>query len=142
MSNIDAVRAYLERMDDNDSAGAAAVWAPEFEHVSPFGRIADRAELRGLVDAFNAGFPGMVHTIERSWETGDVVVVEGRWTGTQTGPLSLPDGSVLPATGRTAEFPWCGIGRVEAGLLKSVHVYFDTLSFMAQLGPVPAASAA
>jgi ketosteroid isomerase-like protein len=142
MSNVDVVRAYFAAMDANDSNAATAAWAPDFEHVSPFGRITDRDALRGLVDAFNVAFPGMVHSLDRVIEVDDVVVLEGRWTGTHTGELNLPDGSTLPATGRTADFPWCGIGRVEAGLIASTHVYFDTMSLMAQLGLVPQSDAA
>ena len=140
MSNTDTISGYMANLDAGDIAGAQKHFAPEFEFVSPFGTITDLEGHAGLGEAFKSSFSGMDHQVDDAWEVEDVVFVEGTWRGTNTGPLALPDGTVLPSTGKFVEFPWAGVGRVEAGLLTSLHIYFDVASFMSQLGLMPAAA--
>jgi len=140
MSNADAIRAYLSKVDANDGAGARTHFAPDFEFVTPFGKITTAEDHEQLAQTFNAAFPGMAHIVDAAWELDDVVFIEGTWRGTQTGPMMLPTGDQLPPTGVTVEFGWAGIARLDAGLMTSVHVYFDVASFLGQLGLVPAAA--
>src|SRR5436190_13655902 len=115
MSNTDIVISYLAKLDAGDVEGAQKRFAPEFEFVSPFGAITDRQSHTGLAEGFNNAFPDQTHGVDRSWELEDAVIVEGTWRGVNTGPLALPDGTVVPATGKSVVFAWAGIGHVEAG---------------------------
>jgi steroid delta-isomerase-like uncharacterized protein len=68
--------------------------------------------------------------------TGDIVVIEVTWQGTQTGPLQGPRGTV-PATGKqqTTRSSW--IMNFDGGKIKESRNYFDMLSFLQQLGVLP-----
>ena len=69
-------------------------------------------------------------------DTGDAIVVEGRFTGTHTAPLMSPQGEI-PATGNTIDLHFADIFRVEGDEVVWHHVYFDRLQFMEQLGLMP-----
>ena len=81
-------------------------------------------------------------TIHRIIREGNVVVVEYTLTGTNTGPLRLPTGEVLPATNKRVTFPAVDIWTFEGGKAVSQHLYFDRFSVLAQLGLMPAPAGA
>jgi steroid delta-isomerase-like uncharacterized protein len=68
--------------------------------------------------------------------SGDTAVIEGLYTGTNTGPFGP-----FPATGRTVSMPWANVYRFNgAGKIIGVSAYHDTLLLMTQLGhaePLP-----
>lgn len=64
-------------------------------------------------------------------------VLEGRFTGTHTGPLRVPTGEI-PATGRSVDVRFCEVHRVDGGKIVDSHLYFDQLDMLTQLGQVPA----
>src|SRR5436190_210480 len=98
MSNADIVTDYMAKVDNDDPAGAQRHFAPGFEFVTPFGPVTEREGHSAMVNGFNTAFPDMRHVIDEAWEQGDVVFVEGTWHGMNTGPFTLPDGTVVPAT--------------------------------------------
>jgi hypothetical protein len=49
--------------------------------------------------------------VERVFEVGDTVIVEGRFTGTNSGPLPGPDGDLAPS-GRTVDLPFADFARI------------------------------
>jgi predicted ester cyclase len=64
------------------------------------------------------------------------VAAEVVWRGVNDGALHTPMGD-LPPTGRTIEIPFSLWFSIEAGLIKTAHVYMDAMSFAAQLGLIP-----
>ncbi len=77
--------------------------------------------------------PDVKGTIGGAISAGNTAVLEVSWTGTQTGPLEGPNGTI-PATGRqqTTRSGW--ILEFDDGKLKQSRHYFDMLSVMQQLG--------
>lgn len=65
---------------------------------------------------------------------GDSVAFEMTWTGTHEGPLLLPDGFELPATGRTVSFSVAVMLEMAEGLILRERQYYDNLSILDQLG--------
>ncbi len=86
--------------------------------------------------AWAAAVPDGRHTITRCVQDGDDAAIEGYFRGTHSGPLPSPQGPI-PATGRQFELRFCGLGRVRGDRISEVHVYFDSMSIMTQLGLVP-----
>ncbi len=82
-----------------------------------------------------SGFSGLTSVVT----AGDVVTLEGVWSGTQTGPMATAQSELGPS-GRTASVAFAAVVRTRGDLIASVHVYVDQLSFMIQLGLVPAAA--
>ena len=62
---------------------------------------------------------------------------EWTWAGTHRGPLTLPDGTEVPATGKRAEATGAEIVRFRDGKVVEHNLYFDNLAAMAQLGLLP-----
>jgi predicted ester cyclase len=87
---------------------------------------------------FNA-FPGYQMKITNIVESGDWVVVESRFCGTNTGPLVDPGGSI-PATDVKA--PSVDVFEVWGGKIVAHRGSFDNLDPMAQLAVVLAGAAA
>ena len=67
---------------------------------------------------------------------GDWVAVEFGATGTHTGPLMTPNGTV-PPTGRAISLNVCEIHEWKNGKLTRIVNYQDAMSLMAQLGLLP-----
>lgn len=81
--------------------------------------------------------PGNQVRISVLIEVGDTVAEEGVVEGTNTGPLTAPDGSQIPATGRDFTIPFAALHTVRDGKITSSRYYWDGMGFMAQLGLLP-----
>jgi ketosteroid isomerase-like protein len=69
----------------------------------------------------------------------DVAVEEGVFTGTHTGMLHSPTGTV-PPTGRAVTVDYIQVLRFRAGEHVSFNLMFDRLQMLEQLGLLPAAA--
>lgn len=131
----------LELTDRHDWAGREALLTPDCDFRTPAGVARGRAATTAYSQPFMTAFPDGRHLIDLITAGDDVAVVEGSWVATHTGPLSTPGGDV-PATGTEITLPFVLVAQVEGELIASLHVYFDQLSFLAQLGLVPQPAAA
>ncbi len=96
-----------------------------------------RAAIRQTWGSFLTAFPDDSPKIERIVGEGDTVVIEFSSSGTHSGPLALPSGETLPATGRTVEISGISITDVRNGRIRRETFYWDGLSFLTQLGLIP-----
>ena len=87
--------------------------------------------------AFTDAFPDLRFRLERSFGEGDWVCGEGIGTGTHRGPLPGPDGQTIPATNKTIRLKFAATQKLEGGEVTEVHVYFDRLEMVTQLGIKP-----
>ena len=76
-------------------------------------------------------------TVDREYIAGSVVVQEGTFTGTHTGNLTAPDGTVIPPTGSSISGPYVDTLVVEGDLIASDRLYYDRLDIFEQLGLIP-----
>lgn len=134
-------RRALDLTDRQDWAAREALLTADCEFVTPSGAMHGPAAMTAYSEAFLGAFPGARHQADRIACEGDVAVVEGVWVGTHEGTLVTPDGEV-PATGRTIRLPFVMILVASGDLVASLHVYFDQLSFLGQLGLLPQPQAA
>jgi steroid delta-isomerase-like uncharacterized protein len=134
----------LQRMLDTHYAGvnagdidaALSVFDPDCEIVTPDGPMRGVAAQRALGEAFRTAAPDNQLKALRTFESGDTIVVEGVYTGTHTGPLVGPNGTV-PATGRAFSFPYCDVLQARDGKFVSHRIYWDNVTFLGQLGLLP-----
>ncbi len=77
--------------------------------------------------------------IETSLVIEDGAFVVAEWTSwdTNTGPVMLPDGTEIPATGKTMELPGVSVVEIRNGRFGSVRDHFDSTVWMTQLGLLP-----
>jgi steroid delta-isomerase-like uncharacterized protein len=137
-----SLRALVEQHYRNLSTGNLDaeddLFSPDLVHVDPaVGTIPGLDGFKAYVRAFHAAFPDERHTLSSLVESGGMVAAEGIFTGTHSGPLVGPAGQV-PATGRTVRLPFADVFEVEQGRIKRHRLYYDQLSFLAQLGLLPA----
>lgn len=116
---------------------ASQVCSPDVVMVEPSaGTVHGLEAFIGYAQGFAQAFPDSRLKVDTLIEAGNRVVVEGAYTGTHTGPLASPNGTV-PPTGLTLTLPYCEVFEVSAGRIASKHVYYDQMTFAAQLGLLP-----
>lgn len=137
MNGQEIATRFLEAFDRRDPAGLASLYAEDATMTHPFfpegvrGRDAILANEKPLFDAFSEISTKMVSVTE----SGNKVALEWCVDATHTSGLPLPDGSVLPATGRRISQPGVDVFYLDAdGLIAEGHRYQDGAGFMAQLG--------
>jgi predicted ester cyclase len=139
---LDLLREGLARNDANDLDGFVGMMAADVDWLTPDGPLHGRDAVREYVGRFREAFPDARHTIDRAVESGSAVAVEGRWTGTHTGPFATPQGDV-PPTGRTVTMAFALFvdGDLEKREGERAAIYMDQLAMAAQLGLIPAPQA-
>jgi steroid delta-isomerase-like uncharacterized protein len=123
-------------------------WLKDFtedaELVTPLsGRMKGRDALRAYFAQMYETYPDIKVTAQRIFNEGNVIVVEYTVTGTNTGPLRLPTGDVLPPTNKKVEIAAVDVATNDANArVTSIHQYWDAAGALQQLGLMPAPAAA
>lgn len=126
-----------EAINAGDVDAAMATQADDVDGLVPgAGPLRGRDAFKEFVQPFLTAFPDAKLHADNVVETSDTVVVEGRFTGLNTGPLMTPAGE-MPPTGKSIDLPFSDIFRVTGGTIVSHHTYFDQADFMQQLGLMP-----
>ena len=118
-----------------DFSTAAKIYAPDAVAETP-----DEGEIRGAeaiaewTKEFMVALPDAGYESGHEYEVGNVAIDEGWAVGTNTGPLKAPDGSTIPATGRSVRLRVCDVATVEDGHITSHRFYYDQMEFLGQLG--------
>ena len=68
---------------------------------------------------------------------GELLAEEGVLTGTNNGPIPMPDGSGLPATGSAVELPYIAMHTVRDDRIVESRYYWDQMAMLGQLGLLP-----
>ena len=129
-------RQNLALTDEKDWSTREGVFTDDCEFVTPNGTLRGPAATTAYSRPYMDAFTVTSHRVDVVVSTADAVAVEGVWTGTHTAPLATPAGDI-PATGRTVELPFAMTVRVDGDRIRSTHLYYDQLGFLAQLGLVP-----
>jgi predicted ester cyclase len=87
-------------------------------------------------DYVHTGFPDMHVTMEEMVAEEDRVFVRYSFTGTQTGPLVGPTGTI-PPTGKPLTYTGALLYHIVDGKIVSSHFIYDRLDVIQQLGALP-----
>lgn len=132
----DLAEAHVRAFNERGWNRAADIYAPDVEVVEPGGTTVGIEDFLRHAQGFATAFPDSRMQVTTMIDATDRAVVEGVYTGTHTGPLATPQGQV-PPTGRTLRLPICLVFEAVAGRIASNHVYYDQMTFAAQLGLLP-----
>ena len=134
----DVMEQFTEAAVQNkDLEGAAKFFAEDVVVVTPdLGQLTGRERMRDYMQDFFTAFPDFKYETRRKYEDDDTAIDEGRYIGTNTGPLSGPSGSI-PATGKVVDMRACEVATVKDGLITHYEFYFDQMEMLTQLGLVP-----
>jgi ketosteroid isomerase-like protein len=130
----DLVHEVFGSLDRNERDHVRDLIAPDCDFTGP-GMEGGRDVGLGFMNVFMDAFPGIQHHVRSVIESGDQVTTELEVVGTHTAPLYGPGGAI-PATGKEVTIKSCNVWTVRDGIIQSYHVYFDSASVMAQLGPM------
>jgi ketosteroid isomerase-like protein len=113
-------------------------FSDELETTDPgLGTVDGHGPFREYIETLKRAVPDARAVIDGMYDAGDVVVVEGRFAGTFTGPLATPDGDLEP-TGASVDLRFADVSRAEGGKIVAYHTYYDQLGLLQQLGIMPA----
>lgn len=137
-------REVFDRAIDAENRGdleqMAQCWAADAVRIDPLRTLRGR---EAIVEFYRRGremMPDLHITVDNTVEEGNSMAWEVVVTGTQTGPLHLPNGRTLPPTGRRQEQRFAGFSQVRDGQCVFLRIYFDQVELRRQLGfaPTPA----
>jgi steroid delta-isomerase-like uncharacterized protein len=129
----------IERWNDNDREGWATLYTEDVIYEGPGGsRISGLADLKEkYFDALLTAAPDRGSRDVLLIAEGNYVVEQARYTGTHTGTWRSPDGAEVPATGKTLDFPFVGVFRVDNGKISAIRIFYDQIEVFTQLGLMP-----
>jgi predicted ester cyclase len=103
----------------------------------PDGTFTGRSAIRDRLAKELVAFSDLAHRYISYVEQGDAFADEWVFVGTHTGPVVLPDGTQIPATGKRVEVQGMELVRVRDGKVVVDNLYYDNLAVAAQLGLIP-----
>ena len=141
-STQNEARAVIERgmkaFNAHDMEAIARNVAPGGEYHAPGDiKLKGSQQIKEYNQNFVTAFPDARVEAKNIFTQGNQVVVEGVFTGTHNGTLKTPMGDV-PATGNKVSGEYIQVFDVDRGLVKKVHMIYDQVQLMTQLGMAPA----
>ena len=134
MEPVKTVQRFYDAFGEGDLDAAVAVFAEGVRIIDPdLGPVEGHDAMRDYLDGLKGPVPDARVIVERVFEAGDTVIVEGRFTGTNTGPLPGPDGE-LPASGHAVDLPFADFSRLAGGKIVEYRTYYDQVALLTQLG--------
>jgi predicted ester cyclase len=140
-TNRQVVEKMLQFADAKTPEKFAEIESADFELKTPMGMLKGPQGHTQMMQQFATAMPNFKHTIKECVESGEAISCEGKFVGDHTGPMMMPDGKTMAASGKHVEFDWVGVAHVKSGKLTSLHVYFNPMDMMMQIGAMPAPSA-
>jgi steroid delta-isomerase-like uncharacterized protein len=133
--NKAVIRRYVEEVQNSKNWDVYdELTAEDFvNHSAPPGVPGDRDGQKMYLGAFMAAFPDCRFTIDDMIAEGDQVVTKKTFTGTHTEELSG-----IPPTGKRVTLQFADVMRVRDGKIVEHWLAMDQMSFMQQLGLLPA----
>ena len=135
---IQAARSVVDAFNVSDWEQCKAAFTPNslYDEVGTSRRMEGVGDIIACLQTWKEAMPDVKGGVTNAIAMGNTVVLEVTWTGTHTGPLEGPQGTV-PATGKqqTTRASW--VLQFDGGKIKESRNYFDMLSFMQQLGILP-----
>lgn len=127
---------HYTAINSGDIDAVMAHYAPDVESTTPNGELKGAGAVRMFQEVFHTAAPDARIEALHTFEDGDTVIIEGMYSGTHTGPLVSPDGTV-PPTDRAFKFTFVEILQYSGGLIHSQRLYWDNVTFLTQLGLLP-----
>ncbi len=127
---------YTDAINAHDADAIGALYADDGVFTEPAGEFRGREAIVQYWERFFTAFPDLNGRDEFTAESGDTAINEWSFSGTNSGPIETPEGTI-PATGKRVTVRGCDALTVREGRIRSHRAYYDQLTFMTQLGLVP-----
>jgi predicted ester cyclase len=136
-ANRELLERYVERYNAGDIEAVGDLYAEGAVRKMPDGTFEGRSSIRERLASELAVFTDVIYTVSSFVEEGDSFADEWTIAGTNTGPLTLPDGTEFPPTGKRVEISGMEFVQVRGGKIVIHNLYHDNMAVMVQLGLVP-----
>jgi predicted ester cyclase len=131
---------YTNAFNRHDEAALRSLIAPNARFSAPGDvRLEGRDAVIGYTNGWMKALPDAKINVTNEIVSGPWIVQEFTFTGTHTGPLTGPMGTIQ-ATNRKVSGQCVSITRYEDGLDVETRLYFDMVQLLTQLGVMPLAS--
>lgn len=137
MEPKELVQRQADAWNARDREGFVATYADDCEVTAPGFAGKGRQGVGEFWSLWMDGFPDNQVIVRLLLADGDDVAEESRFEGTNSGPLTGPDGSRIPATGRRVSTAFSGLHTVRGDVVTSTRFYFDQVELLTQLGLLP-----
>jgi steroid delta-isomerase-like uncharacterized protein len=137
VSAKDLLHRNVAAWNGRDRAAYVATYADDCAFSSPDGSGKGHEAIGGFYDTALGMFPDNQVRVDALAEDGELLAEEGVLTATNTGPLPMPDGTALPATGAALELPYLAMHTVRDGRIAESRYYWDQMAMLGQLGLLP-----
>jgi steroid delta-isomerase-like uncharacterized protein len=141
-ANRELLERYVERYNAGDLEACMKLYAEDAVQWMHDGLFEGVDAIQERLARDLTAFPDAKYVVESFVEDDDKFADEWTFTGTNTGPFRLPDGSEVPATGRPVEIKGMELVEVRNGKIVVDNLYYDFMAAVAQLGLVPEGAAA
>ncbi len=141
MTEQDLIKLARENVEAYTSGDWQRLKAPLASDVV-YDEVGSQRRMQGadqLVEAYQGwkrALPDGKGTIRNAFASGNSVAIEVTWTGTQSGPLEGPGGTI-PASGKSFSMPGAQLITFEGDKVKELHQYFDLMTLLQQVGAAP-----
>jgi steroid delta-isomerase-like uncharacterized protein len=135
-SLVDIAKAPIIAYNDKNWDAVKAAVAPGFI----YDEVGTQRKIQGINDVLAAwrgwatAIPDSKATFDNASTSGNTVIFEVTWRGTQTGPLQTPTGQILQPSGRKIELRACQVIEVANGKVQVMRHYYDMVTMLQQLG--------
>ncbi|HSC49015.1 MAG TPA: nuclear transport factor 2 family protein [Gaiellaceae bacterium] len=136
-TNSALLERYVERYNAGDLDACMELYADDAVQRMHDGSFEGLDSIRARLGRDLHAFPDARYVVESFVEDGDRFADEWTFTGTNDGPFRLPDGTEVPATGRSVEIKGMELVEVRGGKIVVDNLYYDFMAAVAQLGLVP-----
>lgn len=137
-SNRDLLDRAVAVYNAGDLDGYVDLYADDAVLTTPEGTFKGRGEIRERFARELTALADVSFNVVSYVEDGNRFADEFVFAGTHTGPLLMPDGTQLPATGRRVEIKAMEMVEVHDGKMIVDNLYYDNLAVLVQLGVIAA----
>jgi steroid delta-isomerase-like uncharacterized protein len=136
-ANRELLDRYVELYNGGDLDACMELYAEDAVQRMHDGIFDGRSEIRDRLARDLAAFPDATYVVDSFVDEGNTFADEWTFTGTNTGPFRLPDGTDVPATGRRVEIKGMELVEVRDAWIVVDNLYYDFMAALLQLGLVP-----
>ena len=142
MTNKELLERYVELYNAGQIDACMQLYADDASQRMHDGVFEGIEAIRERLARDLTAFPDARYVVDSFFGEGDKFADEWTLTGTNTGPLRLPDGTEIPPTGRPVEIKGMEYVEVRDGKIVVDNLYYDFMAAVAQLGLIPEGAAA
>ena len=141
-TNKELLERYVELYNAGDLDACMELYAADASQRMHDGVFEGVDAIRDRLARDLTAFEDARYVVDSFFAAGDEFADEWTFTGTNTGPFRLPDGTEIPATGKQVEIKGMEYVEVRDGKIVVDNLYYDFMAAVVQLGLVPEGAAA